>query len=85
MARNGFNGASGFNCEKKFKHMRTTYESIIYRLSRTGGGGESRWLYFDQMHELLKNDVAVNPDNIVEAGAAGFNRIRRHSVNFIYF
>lgn len=43
------------------------------RTSRSGGG-ESKWRYFDQMHGLLKNDFAVHPQNIVETGAAGFNR-----------
>ena len=62
---------TGRMCEVKFKNMKTTYKTIKMRQQQSGSGGESRWPYFQKMHDLLRNDVAVNPDNIVEAGASG--------------
>jgi hypothetical protein len=80
MSKKGFSAVTGRMCEVKFKNMKTTYKTIKMRQQQSGSGGESRWPYFQKMHDLLRNDVAVNPDNIVEAGASGFNRIRRRAV-----
>jgi hypothetical protein len=32
------------------------------------------------MDDLLRKDVAVNPTNIIEAGASGYNTIKRRWV-----
>jgi hypothetical protein len=47
------------------------------RQQQSGSGGASRRPYFQFMLEILQKDVAVNLENIVEAGLSGFNRIRR--------
>lgn len=81
MVKTGFRGITGRLCEIKFKNLKATYKTIRKRLGQTGGGGEISWPYFDVMDDLLKNDAAVNPNNIAEAGAAGFNRIRQNRVD----
>lgn len=79
-------GITGRMCSDKFKNLKTRYKTIKARSNQTGNGGESRqsnWPYFEKMHELLLNDAAVNPDNVYEFGAAGFNRIRRSRICFL--
>ena len=80
MEKKGCNGVTGRLCSEKFKNLKTRYLAIKKRLSQTGSGGEPTWPYFSLMNELLRRNVAVNPNNIAEAGAAGFNRIRRNQV-----
>jgi hypothetical protein len=37
------------------------------------------------MDDLLRKNVAVNPDNIIEEGAAGYRAIKRRWVSNIFF
>ncbi len=76
-------GLTGRICEIKFKNMKAQYKNIKKRNGKTGRGGPPSWPYFDTMDELLRHDVAVNPQNIAEIGAAGFNYIPRRAVRFI--
>lgn len=75
----GFPSVTGRLCEIKFKNMKATYKRIKTLQRQTGEGG-SQWPYLEQMDDLLRNDVAVNPNNVAEVGAAGFNRIQRAQV-----
>jgi hypothetical protein len=54
--------------------------SIIIVDIAPGQKGVSKWLFFDAMDDLLRKDVAVNPTNIIEAGASGYNTIKRRWV-----
>lgn len=81
MANRGFPGVTGRLCEIKFKNMKARYKIIKTRQRETGTEGGSRWQYYDLMDDLLRNDLAVNPNNVAEVGAAGFNRIQREPVN----
>ena len=75
MAEQGFVEATGRICERKFRNLKATYRAIFTRNRRTGeAGGGTRWPYFRLFDELFRNDPAINPDNIIEAGA-GYNRI----------
>ncbi len=67
---------TGRMCEVKFKNMKATLRTIKLRLGKTGAAGGTKLPYFEVMSNLLGHDVAINPNNIAEAGAAGFNRIR---------
>jgi hypothetical protein len=81
MSKKGFNGVTGRMCEVKFKNLKTRFKIIKTKNGQTGNGRGPTWPYYDKMDDLFRNDVAVNPNNIVEAGAAGFNRIRRRAVS----
>ncbi len=81
-------GVTGRMCSDKFKNLKTRYKTIQARSHQTGSGGECRqsnWPYFAKMHDLLRNGVAVNPDNVYEIGAARFNWIRRRQVRFLHY
>ena len=78
----GHAGMTGRICEIKFKNMKAQYKNIKKRIGKTGRGGPPKWPYYETMEELLRHDVAVNPQNIVEIGAAGFNYIPRRAVIF---
>ena len=45
--------------------------------------GPPTWPYYDTIDKLLRHDVAVNPQNIAEIGAAGLNYIPRRVIRFI--
>lgn len=73
MVKTGFRGISGRLCEIKFKNLKATYKTIKKRLGQTGrGAGEISWPYFDVMDDLLKNDAAVNPNNIARTKKISF-------------
>jgi hypothetical protein len=57
--------------------MKAQYKNIKKRNGKTRRGGPPSWPYFDTMDKLLRHDVAVNPQNIAEIEAAGFNYIPR--------
>ncbi|EFX63761.1 hypothetical protein DAPPUDRAFT_335016 [Daphnia pulex] len=75
----GHAGLTGRICEIKFKNMKAQYKNIKKRNGQTGRGGPPSWPYFDTMDELLRHDLAVNPQNIAEIGAAGINYIPRRA------
>lgn len=79
----GHVGMTGRICEIKFKNMKSQYKNIKKRIGQTGTGRPPTWPYYDEMDELLRHDVAVNPQNIVEMGAAGFNYIPRRAVRCV--
>ena len=53
--------------------MKAQYKNLKKRIGKTGRGGPPKWPHYETMDELLRHDVAVNPENIVEIGAAGLN------------
>lgn len=63
-------GVTGRMCEVKFANLKATYKSNLARLT---SNAESTWTFFDAMAELLDNDPSIDPNNILEAGASGFN------------
>ena len=80
MEEKGSKGVSARMYKDKLKNLKTRYKAIIARRHSTGAEGVSKWLYFDAMDDLLRKDVAVNPTNIIEAGASGYNTIKRRWV-----
>ncbi len=62
--------------------MKGIYMKIKAAREKTGAGG-SKWPYYDLKDSLLRKYHAVNPDNILEAGACGFNKIRRNKVTIV--
>ena len=98
METNGVCGVTGRMCSEKWKALKNRVKQINKRLKQTWpgrprGGGMKRsgaaptWPYYDKMVHLTRNDPTINPNNIIEAGAAPYNRIRRPRVilneNFI--
>ncbi len=83
MEENGFAGVTGRMCEQKFKNMKATYMKSKAAREKTGAEGGSKWPYYDLMDSLLRKNHAINPDNILEAGACGFNKIRRKKVTIV--
>ena len=79
----GHAGITGRIYEIKLKNMKAQYKNIKKRNGRTGRGGPPTWPYYDTMDKLLRHDVAVNPQNIAEIGAAGLNYIPRRVIRFI--
>jgi hypothetical protein len=79
----GHAGITGRICEIKFKIMKAQYKNIKKRNGRTGRRGPPTWPYYDTMDKLLRHDVAVNPQNIAEIGAARLNYIPRRVIRFI--
>ncbi len=57
----GHVGMTGRICEIKFKNMKSQYKNIKKRIGQTGTGRPPTWPYYDEMDELLRHDVAVNP------------------------
>jgi hypothetical protein len=80
MEEKGCKGVSARMCKDKFKNLKTRYKAIIARTHSTGAEGVSKWLFLDAMDDHLRKDVAVNPTNIIEAGASGYNTIKRRCV-----
>ena len=74
-------------CSEKWKALKNRVKQINKRLKQTGSGAAPTWPYYDKMVHLTRNDPTINPNNIIEAGAAPYNRIRRPRVilneNFI--
>jgi hypothetical protein len=62
--------------------MKARYKIIKKRQRETGSEGGSQWPYYVLMDDLLRNDLAINPNNVAEVGAAGFKRIQRAPVIF---
>ena len=76
MVGQGFPEATGRVCERKFRNLKATYRAIKTRSRQTGEAGGPRWPYFALFDDLFRNDAAINPENILEAGT-GYNRIGR--------
>ena len=87
MEKNGVCGVTGRMCSEKWKALKNRVKQINKRLKQTGSGAAPTWPYYDKMVHLTRNDPTINPNNIIEAGAAPYNRIRRPRVilneNFI--
>ena len=75
----GCRGIIGRICETKFKNLKRRYMSLRTLRKQTGRPGPSKRPYYDLFDDLLYNDRAINPDNILEVGA-GLNRFRRRQV-----
>ena len=78
-------------CSEKWKALKNRVKQINKRLKQTWpgrprGGGMKRsgaaptWPYYNKMVHLIRNDPPINPNNIIEAGEAPYNRIRRPRV-----
>lgn len=78
MELKGCTGVTGRMCSQKFKNLKTRFKIIKKRRGKTGSAGEPTWPYYHHMEELLRNDKTIHPDNLIEAGAGGFNRVRRN-------
>jgi hypothetical protein len=76
----GAKGVTARMCRDKFKNLKARYKQIQSRQKSTGAAGETKWPFWNAMDDLLRKDVAVNPDNIIEAGAAGYRAIKRRWV-----
>lgn len=78
-------GVTAWDCNNKFKNMTATFKKIKKRTRESGGGPPPSWPYYEKMEELTQFDVAVNPKNILQCGAAGvssFNDDRDDEVLF---
>ncbi len=78
-------GLTARMCREKFKNLKARYKQIQSRQKSTGAAGETKWPFWNAMDDLLRKDDAVNPDNIIEAGAAGYRAIKRRWVSNIFF
>ena len=80
MERNGVHGVTGRMCSEKWKSLKNRVKTIIKRLKQTGSGAAPTWPYYEKMVHLTRNDPTLHPQNIIEAGAVPYNRIRRPRV-----
>jgi hypothetical protein len=80
----GCRGITGRICETRFKNLKRKYPSLKTTSQQTGRQGPTTWPYYDLFDDLLRNDRAINPNNILEVGA-GWNRIRRREVKKIFY
>ena len=73
-------GVNSRMCKDKFNNLKTHSKAIIARRHSPGEEGVSKWVFLNAMDDLPRKDLAVNPTNIIEAGASGYNTIKRRWV-----